>query len=455
MKIYVSSTPPDYFTPWSFLNTAQGSGSGSVLSGKQIITNAHVVADARYIQVQKNGDPRKFRAFVSYISHEVDLALLTVEDELFFENIKPIRLGKLPETLEEVSVYGYPFGGQALSITRGILSRLEHQFYAHSGEYFFAGQIDAAINPGNSGGAVMVKGRLVGVVMQANSNGRAENLGYMVPVNVVEHFLENARSAIARGFPILALRTQDMESPSLRARYGMTDDQSGALVVRVVEGSTVGGVIHPGDILLAIDGHVIANDKTVEFRKGERTSYKYFIDLHHPGELIRLDLLRQGRRLQLDVIADVDRPEYTLVPREQFDQLPRYVIYGGVVFVPLTMNLIQRWGSDWRNNAPLGFLAVREEFATDDRKEVIVALKVLASQVNVGYHDWRNWIVDTVNGVKIRDFDHFLELIQSTENGYMVFSDDEGYQMVINHELAKHTEGDILHDYRVPSLGSD
>ena len=65
-----------------------------------------------------------------------------------------------------------------MSITKE-LSRVEQQIYAHAGAFLLAGQIDAAINPGNSGGPVIVDNQIVGVVMQASSGGRAENLGYL------------------------------------------------------------------------------------------------------------------------------------------------------------------------------------------------------------------------------------------------------------------------------------
>ena len=156
IKIYTTLAAPDYFTPWRLLTPRQSSGSGSVIQGNQILTNAHVVANASYVQAQKHNDPQRYQARVTFVSHEADLAIITVDDPSFFQDLRPLSIGLLPEPLQEVSVYGYPIGGKSLSITKGILSRVEQQVYAHAGSYLLAGQIDAAINPGNSGVPVIM-----------------------------------------------------------------------------------------------------------------------------------------------------------------------------------------------------------------------------------------------------------------------------------------------------------
>ncbi len=76
----------------------------------------------------------------------MDLALITTEDKEFFRNTTPLKIGKLPETEDEISVLGYPMGGKTLSVTAGVVSRIEHQRYVHSAERLLAIQVDAAIN---------------------------------------------------------------------------------------------------------------------------------------------------------------------------------------------------------------------------------------------------------------------------------------------------------------------
>ena len=454
IKIYTTQSAPDYFTPWRLLTPRQSSGSGSVIQGNQILTNAHVVANASYVQAQKHNDPQRYLARVTFVSHEADLAIITVDDPSFFADLQPLSIGLLPEPLQEVSVYGYPIGGKSLSITKGILSRVEQQIYAHAGAYLLAGQIDAAINPGNSGGPVIVDHQIVGVVMQANSGGRAENLGYFVPPSIIQHVLKDSSDGVNDGFPDLGFRTQALDSPAAKAAYGLKRSQDGVLVIKIFEGSPAAGAFMENDVILSIDDFDIAEDGTIRLSEDLLTDYKHAIDMHHIGEEIHVRYSRDGIERSTELKAEKARNNYSLVKGEQFDRIPQYYIYGGVLFVPLNMNLIKRWGSDWSRSAPVSLLQMRSEWSSPDKEEVVVALQVLAADVNLGYHDWRNWVVDSVNGRSIKNFSEFANLLKRNSKDNVVFENKNGYQMVINHSEAMESEASILQQYRIPAAHS-
>jgi len=454
IKIYTTQAAPDYFTPWRLLTPRQSSGSGSVIAGNRILTNAHVVANASYVQAQKHNDPQRYLARVLFVSHEADLAVITVDEPGFFSDLEALALGDLPAPLQEVSVYGYPIGGKSLSITKGILSRVEQQVYAHAGAYLLAGQIDAAINPGNSGGPVIVDEQIVGVVMQANAGGRAENLGYFVPPSVIQHVLTDSLDEQLDGFPDLGFRTQTLDSPSAKSAYGLTEDQQGVLVIKVFDDSPAAGSLQENDVILSIDEFDIADDGTIKITDDILTDYKHAIDMNHIGDSIEISLVRGGQEQTATLIAQPALSSYSLVASEQFDAIPEYYIYGGVLFVPLNMNLIKRWGNDWSRTAPVSLLQARNEWSSPDRRQLVVALQVLAADVNLGYHDWRNWIVNEVNGVPIKDFQQFANMLRYNEEENLVLENDNGYQMVINHSEAIASEQEILSRYRVPSAYS-
>ncbi len=455
VKVYTTAAAPDYFTPWRLLTPSQSSGSGSVISGNRILTNAHVVANASYVQIQKHNDPTRYLARVSFVSHASDLAIISVDDPSFFLGLSPLEIGDLPDPHGEVYVFGYPMGGRTMSITKGILSRVEQQVYAHSGEYLLAGQLDAAINPGNSGGPVIVDQKIVGVVMQANSGGRAENLGYFVPPDIIRHVLIDSEDGAYDGFPDLGFRTQDLESPAAKLAYGLSAEQSGVLVIKVFENSAAEGVLQENDVLLSIGGFPVAGDSTIRVSDVLQTNYKHAIDLQQIGDGISIEYSRKGQVFSDQLVAKRRQENYSLVREEEFDQIPEYYIYGGVLFVPLNMNLIKRWGSDWSRTAPVGLLQARSEWASPEKRELVVALQVLAADVNLGYHDMRNWVVEQVNGVPIRDFHQFIRMLRDNEDSHVVFKNANGYQVVIDHNEAKQTEQDILQQYRIPSSYSD
>ncbi len=169
VKVYTVSDRPNYMEPWQMKGPWSHSGSGCVIRGKRILTNAHIVSDQMFIQVRKSGEAKKYIAEVEIVAHECDLAILTVKDDSFFDGIKPIEIGSLAEVRDKVAVYGFPEGGDKLSITEGVVSRVEHIKYAHSSAHLLTCQIDAAINAGNSGGPVIKGNKIVGVAFQARA----------------------------------------------------------------------------------------------------------------------------------------------------------------------------------------------------------------------------------------------------------------------------------------------
>jgi S1-C subfamily serine protease len=450
VKIYTIVNVPDYFTPWSMRGTGSGTGSGAIIKGRKVLTNAHVVGNQTFIQVRRYGDARRYQARVLSVSHEADLALLSVEDPEFFAGVEGLDFGPLPEAQDEVLVYGFPMGGDTLSITKGVISRIEHQTYVHSAVNLLAGQIDAAINPGNSGGPVLKDGRIVGVVMQGMS--QADNIGYMVPANIIDHFFEDIRDGRHDGFPSLGVAMQGMENPDLKRKYRMAKDQTGMLITRVLPGSPADGHLKADDVLLSVEGHPVADDGTVEFRPRQRTSVSYYIQQHQLGQGLQVDVWRDGQLQHLDVTLDRPLEKDLLVPNDQYDVLPTYYIFGGAVFSPLSRNLLKSWGSSWYANAPNELMAyLSANFPEVEGEQVVLVQKVLAAEVNQGYHQVGNWVVETVDGERIRNLKELIRAVERPEGGeFVTFGSAAGQVLVLDRAKAKASRDEILRLYRIP-----
>ncbi len=450
VKIYTYHELPDYQDPWGMRGTFASSGSGCIIKGKRILTNAHVVSEERFVQVRRHGQARRYPARVVSISHAADVALLTVDDPEFFEDAEALELGELPKTQQEVLVYGFPLGGDTLSTTKGVISRIEHQTYAHSSCSFLACQIDAAINPGNSGGPAIVSNRVVGVAMQGIS--KADNIGYIVPATIIEHFLMDLDDGRYDGFPSLGVVMQSMENVDLKRKYGMGAKDTGMLIVKIVRGSPAESVLQEGDVLMAVEDHAVADDGTVEFRPRERTSVSYYIQAHQVGEQAGLEILRTGRRTNVTVTLNRPLEQDWLIPNERYDVVPTYYVYGGIVFCPLSLDLLKSWGPNWFDQAPEELVAMTQfNFVTDERDEVVLALKVLASDVNQGYQDMSNWVVTEVDGQNIRSLRELIGIVESdTTNTFVKFANKWGRQIVLDRKKVLAIEDQILKRYSIP-----
>ncbi len=445
VKIYTVSKVPNYLTPWN-TTIRRSHGSGSIISGDRILTNAHVVANETFIEVKKYGDTKRYEAEVEFISHQSDLAVLKVADKAFFKGAKVLELGSLPKLQEAVTVYGFPMGGNSLSVSKGIVSRIEHNTYAHSHERFLAIQIDAAVNPGNSGGPAINDGKIVGVVMQHVS--KSQSIGYLVPSEIINHFLVDIKDGHYDGFGHLGIGTQDLENEALRSLYGMASDVTGILVVDVSQKSSVYGVLESGDIVLSIDGHTIKNDGTVEFLPQQYTSLMYFIDQKQIGESIRLEILRNTKKMSVAIKIENIADDDLLVNTLEHDVMPRYFIYGGYVFTPVSRNLLVK-------RASLSLKVASRKWATKEQNEVVVLLKVLADKTNRGNHNLSLWKVDTINGLKFQDYNEFKKILLSSKDKFIILKNSDGVEIVIDRKKAQEANPKILKRYSIVNASSE
>ncbi|MCL2411316.1 MAG: serine protease [Treponema sp.] len=456
VRIYTVRSNYSYVNPWQRTGQSSGTGSGSIIDGNRILTNAHVVRNATFIQVRKAGEARRYTARVASISHISDLAVLEVEELSFFENSTPLQIGELPHVRDRIALYGFPTGGSQMSITEGVVSRIQHSHYVHSSAYLLICQIDAAQNPGNSGGPIIYNNKIVGVALQTITG--SQNLSFVVPAPVINHFLTDIgkNNEKYRGIPELGVHFQRMENPDLREKSQMKENQSGVLIVGVPHGSPVTNKIYVGDVLLSIDGIEIANDGSIEFRPGERTSFVYVVQRKFIDDVITLEVLRNGEIKELEVKLTVPMHSTRLVPHQQYDVPPTFFIAGGLVFAPLTRNFLASWGGQWFTQAPSRLIEFYlSGVRTDDRKEVVLISTVLADEINLGYHDIRNFVVARINGKKISTMKDVVNAIENNEGTFHIIEEEFGNRIVLRRDLVDQYSDRILQIYRINSDRSE
>jgi S1-C subfamily serine protease len=452
VKIIKTSVSPDYNLPWTMKDPETSVGSGAIIRGGYILTNAHVVSDATYIQVKKESDPEMYEAEIVSIGHDCDLAILRAKDRRFYRNTIELEFGGIPELRSRVTTYGYPMGGSRISITEGITSRIEIGEYSHSGSVsFLMIQTDAAINPGNSGGPVMQNNRIVGVAFQASAN--SDNIGYMIPVPVIEHFLHDVRDGKYDGFPTLGVFTETLDNISYRRYLGMKDGQSGVLVSIVIPDGGAEKHIRPGDVMLSLDSVPIANDGTIAFMQG-RIMYSYLIDRKQIGETVTLGVLRKGS------VISVSYPLRSYPSRiswfNEYETLPRYCIVGGLVFQVLSKEYLMTWDK-WWYTADRRLLYYYSCYMSDDifpdRKEFIVLNRVLPDRTNTYLSDIHDRVIDQINDMKIRSLADVVEAFKKPSGAFHVIRfDGSSFPLVLKASAVEEANARIREKYNIPSL---
>lgn len=409
VKLFVQTSTPNYSMPWQMKRQQQGSGSGFVISNRRILTNAHVVAYQKSVRVRKHGDAKKYNAHIIQVAHECDVAMVGVEDEKFWEGLDPLEFGDIPLLEEDVVVVGFPTGGDNVSVTRGVVSRVDIQRYNHSGAHLLAIQIDAAINSGNSGGPALKDGKVVGIAFETLNN--AENIGYIIPIPVVDHFLQDVeRSGQFSGFCNLGIRWQPIESDHMRVYFKMDNYETGILISRTLKLSCSYGCLQRGDVLMALNDVEIADNGTVPFRAKERILWNYLVHMKFPGETMAATVYRAGKKISVEIKLDVIS---VLVPPQLYDKRPSYVVYCGLVFIALSQPyMLHQYGKDWSRKAPIRLCdRILYGVQENEDQEVLVLSQVLASELTAGYDSFSNLQLYRINGIPILNLKHLCHLL--------------------------------------------
>jgi len=451
VKLYVTQQSWDMAQPWTKKPSNKKVCTGFFVA-EGILTNAHCVADATYIEMEVPSLAEKIEANIISVNHQVDLALLAPKEQVFNVHLSPITFGKLPASREKVVTIGYPLGGRQISYTEGVVSRVDFMVYAHSNISNLLVQTDAAINPGNSGGPVFSDrtGECMGVATQKSKSGEA--VGYFIPRPVIKQFLSDIADNITDGIPALGTTAlQPLENPILRKYLGLKPDQSGIRILDIAKDSSVDGLLKRDDVLLSIEGNQIQNDGRISIKNIGKISFRYHITTKQVGDEIKLGILRKGSPKNIKIKL---RPHHlTIIPwMPQYDKKPHYYVVGGLVFRTVETRYLQEWGRDWLNKMPAIFqIYLNTVYGKDDLEELVVISNILNAPVNKGYEDWyRNKRVTKVNGNTINRMDDIInafEMVQGRK--FHVIELENNAKIVLDIELVKSEEDKINERYNI------
>jgi S1-C subfamily serine protease len=461
VKVFSTVRMPDTFRPWAKQAPQEISGSGVIIEGHRILTNAHVVLYANQIQVQANQNGDKVSATVEAVAPGIDLALLKLDDETLFSAHPPLpRARSLPDVKDAVMTYGFPTGGTNLSITKGIVSRIEFVYY----HYPVSGlriQIDAAINPGNSGGPAVVGNKMIGVAF-SRLGGGAENIGYIIPCEEVELFLKDIADGHYDGKHAMVDELQTLENPELRPFLKLDSSVTG-MIVRHPASAEVSYPLKTWDIITKIGDTTIDNQGMVNIENNLRVRFQYLIQKIATRGKVPLSIVRGGKELKVELPVSSDRP--MLIPDLQ-GSYPAYFIYGPLVFSVATSQFI----SDLSNLSKggtnlLGVFAfvgsplvarMGDKPAFPGEELVVVASPFLPHALSKGYGNPAALVVETVNGISIRNLNHLVQVLRDSHDEFDVITywGRAGESMVFPRKKMRDATDELLTDNGIRSRGS-
>ena len=457
VKVFSTMRYPDPFKPWTKQAPAEATGSGVVIEGRRILTNAHVVLYASQVQVQASAAGDKVSATVVAVAPGIDLAVLQLDDPTFFDAHPPLaRAGKLPHIKDAVLAYGFPTGGNSLSITKGIVSRIEFASY----NYPVSGlriQVDAAINPGNSGGPAIADDKMIGLAF-SKLGGDTQNIGYIIPNEEVELFLKDIADGHYDGKPAMYDDLQTLENPALRDFLKLDKSVEGMVVHRTA-GTDPAYPLKEWDVISRIGDTPIDNQGMVKVDKDLRVSFGYLIQkLANDGKL-PLTVVRGSKAVAIQLPVSKEHPTLVADLRGGY---PSYFIYGPLVFSPATWQLV----SGLQNSvgmmrmlglakSPLVTRALDEPDATLEEL-VVIASPFFPHKLVNGYSSPVGSVVYAVNGTRIKSLQHLVAVLRDLMDPFVTFEFDQkgGEALVFSRPAIVSATEEILMDNGVRAQGS-
>ncbi len=451
VKIRNVSQRPNYEAPWEEHDFSSWRGSGVIIAGNRILTSAHVGSASKYLVIEKEKSGTPYRGRVAFIAHDCDLALVEVLDPAFFEDTISLSFNeKIPELGSLVLVYGFPSGGRRISVTRGIVSRVDYTLYSHSArDYHLILQIDAAINRGNSGGPVLQDGKIVGIAFQVIKP--SENIGHVIPITVIDHFLEDIADGRYDGYPDLGIILSNLLNPAYRTFKGLPEDKTGVLVSDLIAGHSARDIILPGDILFSIDGNPIRNDGTILIDI-ESYQLEEVVERKQVGDEVVFDLIRGGEEITCRV--PLKKNVEMMKSWNEYEVKPEYFVFGGLLFQPLSREYLKSWRKDWWNRADPRLLYYFSYYNQDKlcrkRPELILLSRVLPAPVNQYYTGLTDRVVERVNGRKIATLRDLVASFEAQTGDYhLIEFEGDAPPCVLSAVQIKEENARILEQYGV------
>jgi S1-C subfamily serine protease len=290
----------------------EGQGSGFIIDKDgHILTNYHVVADARQVEVTLH-NRKKYKATIVGLDRSHDLAVIQIKAP----ELTPMVLGDSGNLQVGQKVYaiGNPFGLTG-TLTRGIVSSIRQVQEPDGMTIDEAIQTDASINPGNSGGPLLnMHGEVIGInTMIASNVGQSAGIGFAIPINTAKAVINDLLTSGRVRRPALGVRTIPVD-PELADQMGLASDY-GLLIVQVVPGGAAdnaglrGGsqraflgntpIMVGGDLIVAIDG------KKVE----DQQELAQIMNNHRAGDTVHISIYRGKKKIDVSVTLGEARQE--------------------------------------------------------------------------------------------------------------------------------------------------
>ena len=421
--IRVNATMQSYnlIMPWQKVAPKSRLGLGAVLPGGKVLVTAQMVTDATYIELEKPDTAAKTIAEVVAVDYEANLAVLSpTADKKFLDDRVPLELAEDLKPGDVVEAWQFEGSGTPVS-TKIRISKGEIGGYFLPSAYFLKVQANGPVQyrSGSFTLPVARDGKLAGMLVSYSSK---DQISHILPAPIIAHFLKDLEDGEYIGYPDLGIAYAQTLDDQFRKFLKLNGHKGGIYVSKVLEGASAHAAgVKEGDVILSIGGHDIDS----------RGNYAHpiwgKIGLGHivrgeafTGDVLKIEILRKGKKKELDLELLRRNPEDELIDPYSFDKGPRFVVVGGLVFQELSLPFLKLFGNDWQSRAPIKLLMANanpEKYMKQGRRKLVMLTRSIHTPTTLGYAKLSTLIVSKVNGQQTNDLNDLVAALEKPEGG--------------------------------------
>ncbi|HBR95373.1 MAG TPA: hypothetical protein DEA90_14525 [Opitutae bacterium] len=447
VEIEISKTAYNYRLPWN-TSSQQSRKNGIIIGAHQILTTADGFSGQTLCRVRKGGITNQYTANLKWINYYANIAILDVENPVFWEGMRPTRLSENIPQSGELQIIRWRNGRieeRAAEIVRLSIGKSKMSYVNHL-------TVSASTEMDGTGWAevILSDNEIVGLT-SSYSNDKLN----ILPAPFIASVLKQQTSGQDLGIGHFDFSVMSGKNPALLQSKGMTNTDIGVVVTKVGAHRLAANTLHVGDVLLAINGFEIDNDgKYIDPTYGRLSLYGLATRDKHAGETLPMRIWRDHQELTIDYILPRAAFEKDLVPQHLYDQAPEYLIAGGLLFQPITGPYLRTYGK----NKPLLLDYYSYQAELPERHGLVILSSVIPDDYNHGYESIRQLIVDRINGQTIHTLADISKALAQPQDEFhrIEFMPDQGLKhMVLDAATMEAATQRILKHYNIPKAGSD
>jgi hypothetical protein len=452
VSISVTSEKHDYASPWQKGEIVRSSITGCVIEGRRIVTAVYSLTDHVLIEAMKKGESRKYQAAVAIKDYHIGLAVLTVDDDSFFDGLKPVEFSPPGAmTARNARIYKWDTLSSFKEYTAE-LAKSSVRFY-EPGCGVLMHQFSTSMNDGGNGEPVFIDGKLAGIATGLSNETKTL---YVIGTDVIRRMLKDASTGSYKGLPFFWISGAELQSDiNLREFFGVGKGEGGVLVTEVPAASSGSEVLKRNDIILSINNVELDDSGMYESPYG-KLHYYGLIQLNRSvGDEISMNILRDRKKMDVRFKLKPIPSDCCTIPLISYDRDPRYYIFGGLVFQEITAGYLESFGQDWKEKADKRLLYYYDNMKTilqgEGMNRVVLLSRVLPDPVNKGYQYYNNLVLITANGIRVKDAAHLKKIIDSADSRFIVLEFVGETTVVLDRKTAVQSEKDLLKTYNIRS----